>query len=34
MAAFPYQLPVGLFASLISGPYLVYLLGKGVQRHG
>ncbi len=34
MAAFPYQLPVGLFASLISGPYLVYLLGKGVERHG
>ena len=34
MAAFPYQLPVGLFASLLGGPYLVYLLGKGVQRHG
>ncbi|GLS31268.1 iron complex transport system permease protein [Mesorhizobium albiziae] len=34
MVAFPYQLPVGLFASLISGPYLVYLLGKGVKRHG
>lgn len=34
MAAFPYQLPVGLFASLISGPYLVYLLGKGVHRYG
>jgi iron complex transport system permease protein len=34
MAAFPYQLPVGLFASLLGGPYLIYLLGKGVQRHG
>jgi ABC-type Fe3+-siderophore transport system permease subunit len=34
MVAFPYQMPVGLFASLISGPYLVYLLGKGVSRHG
>ncbi|MBA67369.1 MAG: Fe(3+)-hydroxamate ABC transporter permease FhuB [Rhizobiales bacterium] len=27
---FPYQLPVGLFASLIGGPYLVYLLSRGV----
>lgn len=34
MVAFPYQLPVGLFASLLGGPYLVYLLGKGVPRHG
>ena len=34
MAAFPYQLPVGLFASLLGGPYLIFLLGKGVQRHG
>jgi iron complex transport system permease protein len=34
MAAFPYQLPVGLFAALIGGPYLIYLLGKGVRRHG
>lgn len=34
MAAFPYQLPVGIFASLLGGPYLIYLLGKGVQRHG
>jgi iron complex transport system permease protein len=34
MAAFPYQLPLGIFASLIGGPYLIYLLGKGVQRHG
>jgi ABC-type Fe3+-siderophore transport system permease subunit len=34
MAAFPYQLPVGLFASLLGGPYLIYLLAKGVQRHG
>ncbi|TPJ41373.1 Fe(3+)-hydroxamate ABC transporter permease FhuB [Mesorhizobium sp. B2-6-6] len=34
MAAFPYELPVGLFASLLGGPYLVYLLAKGVPRHG
>ncbi|TDH37645.1 Fe(3+)-hydroxamate ABC transporter permease FhuB [Pseudohoeflea suaedae] len=27
---FPYQLPVGLLASLIGGPYLVYLLSRGV----
>lgn len=33
MAAFPYQLPVGLFASLLGGPYLVYLLAKGARRH-
>lgn len=29
IVAFPYQLPVGLFASLLGGPYLVYLLAKG-----
>ncbi|WEX08220.1 Fe(3+)-hydroxamate ABC transporter permease FhuB [Chelativorans sp. AA-79] len=29
MAAFPYQMPVGLFAALLSGPYLVWLLGRG-----
>lgn len=34
MAAFPYQLPVGLFASLLGGPYLIYLLAKGIPRHG
>lgn len=34
MVAFPYQLPVGLFASILGGPYLIYLLGKGVPRHG
>lgn len=34
MAAFPYQLPVGLFAALLGGPYLIYLLGRGgAQRH-
>lgn len=33
MAAFPYQLPVGLFASLLGGPYLIYLLARGVERH-
>ncbi|EJN02186.1 ABC-type Fe3+-siderophore transport system, permease component [Phyllobacterium sp. YR531] len=31
MVAFPYQLPLGLFASLISGPYLVWLLSKGAR---
>ena len=34
MAAFPYELPAGLFASLLGGPYLVYLLAKGVPRYG
>lgn len=29
MAAFPYQLPLGLFASLLGGPYLIWLLGRG-----
>lgn len=29
MAAFPYQLPLGLFAALLGGPYLVWLLGRG-----
>ncbi len=34
MVAFPYQLPVGLFASLIGGPYLIYLLSRGARvRH-
>lgn len=28
MAAFPYQLPLGLFAALLGGPYLVWLLGR------
>jgi iron complex transport system permease protein len=32
MAAFPYQLPVGLFASILGGPYLVWLLGRGRHR--
>jgi ABC-type Fe3+-siderophore transport system permease subunit len=32
MVAFPYELPVGLFASLLGGPYLVHLLAK--PRHG
>lgn len=31
---FPYQLPVGLFASLLGGPYLVYLLAKGAPARG
>jgi len=34
MVAFPYQLPVGLFASLIGGPYLVYLLSRGAHQRG
>ncbi len=28
MAAFPYQLPVGLFAALLGGPYLIFRLGR------
>ncbi|HYG86786.1 MAG TPA: Fe(3+)-hydroxamate ABC transporter permease FhuB [Azospirillum sp.] len=27
-AAFPYQLPLGLFAALLAGPYLVWLLAR------
>ena len=34
MAAFPYQLPIGLFAALLGGPYLIYLLARGPERHG
>ncbi|GLS38720.1 Fe3+-hydroxamate ABC transporter permease FhuB [Mesorhizobium tianshanense] len=34
MVAFPYELPVGLIASLLGGPYLVHLLAKGMPRHG
>ncbi|GGF56282.1 Fe3+-hydroxamate ABC transporter permease FhuB [Azorhizobium oxalatiphilum] len=29
MVAFPYQIPVGLFAALVGGPYLVWLLRRG-----
>lgn len=34
MLFFPYQLPVGLFASLLGGVYLTLLLGRGVERRG
>ncbi|MFD9896560.1 Fe(3+)-hydroxamate ABC transporter permease FhuB [Mesorhizobium sp. NPDC059025] len=34
MLFFPYQLPVGLFASLLGGVYLTVLLGRGVPRRG
>ncbi|TDT94635.1 iron complex transport system permease protein [Azorhizobium sp. AG788] len=27
--AFPYQIPVGLFAALVGGPYLIWLLRRG-----
>ncbi|QCO19745.1 Fe(3+)-hydroxamate ABC transporter permease FhuB (plasmid) [Azospirillum brasilense] len=30
--AFPYQLPLGLFAALLAGPYLVWLLGRSDAR--
>lgn len=30
--AFPYQLPLGLIASLLAGPYLLWLLGNGRSR--
>ncbi|WP_247887110.1 Fe(3+)-hydroxamate ABC transporter permease FhuB [Azospirillum sp. SYSU D00513] len=33
-AAFPYQLPLGLFASLLAGPYLIWLLGREGPRAG
>lgn len=29
IVAFPYQIPVGLFAALIGGPYLIWLLSRG-----
>jgi iron complex transport system permease protein len=32
MVAFPYQLPLGLFAAILGGPYLIWLLGRGVAR--
>jgi iron complex transport system permease protein len=28
VVAFPYQVPVGLFAALIGGPYLIWLLSR------
>lgn len=31
---FPYQVPLGLFASLVGGPYLLWLLNRGGNRHG
>lgn len=34
MLFFPYQLAVGLFASLLGGVYLTLLLGRGVERRG
>lgn len=30
---FPYQVPVGLFAALIGGPYLIWLLRRGDEQH-
>lgn len=32
--AFPYQIPVGFFAALIGGPYLIYLLQREGPSHG
>ncbi|WP_245986714.1 Fe(3+)-hydroxamate ABC transporter permease FhuB [Azospirillum thermophilum] len=32
--AFPYQLPLGLFAALLAGPYLIRLLGRAGSRAG
>lgn len=34
IVAFPYQVPVGLFAALIGGPYLIWLLSRGADRNG
>lgn len=34
MIAFPYQLPTGLLAALVGGPYLIWLLQRGGRRHG
>ncbi|MBA4788148.1 MAG: Fe(3+)-hydroxamate ABC transporter permease FhuB [Rhizobiales bacterium] len=32
--AFPYQIPVGFFAALIGGPYLIFLLQRAEASHG
>lgn len=32
--AFPYQIPVGFFASLVGGPYLIWLLRRGAATRG
>nr|WP_282568354.1 Fe(3+)-hydroxamate ABC transporter permease FhuB [Bosea sp. ASV33] len=34
LVVFPYQVPVGLFAALIGGPYLIWLLNRGGARNG
>lgn len=34
MVLFPYQAPLGLFAMLLAGPYLVWLLGRGDRQRG
>jgi iron complex transport system permease protein len=34
LVAFPYQVPTGLFAALIGGPYLIWLLNRTGSRHG
>lgn len=33
LVAFPYQVPTGLFAALIGGPYLIWLLNRTGSRH-
>lgn len=33
LVAFPYQMPTGLFAALIGGPYLIWLLNRTGSRH-
>lgn len=33
LVAFPYQVPTGLFAALIGGPYLIWLLNRTGNRH-
>lgn len=34
LVAFPYQVPTGLFAALIGGPYLIWLLNRTGDPHG
>ena len=34
VVVFPYQVPVGLFAALIGGPYLIWLLRQGDEHPG
>lgn len=34
LVVFPYQVPVGLFAALIGGPYMIWLLNRREGHNG